>query len=80
MLWRHGELPLRFGNNPLLPFIFACFSCLLISSMTCFIVHYAYAMFIRLVIYMFSYFETPMFNMDLYLCVLTLLFELICIS
>jgi len=43
-------------------------------------VHYAYAMLIRLVTYMFSYFETPMFNMDLYLCALTLMFELICIS
>jgi len=59
----------RFWYQSLTPIYICMFS--LIYSMPCFIVHYAYAMFIRLVIYMFSYSRHFMFYMDLYLCVLT---------
>ena len=68
MFWRHGELPSRFLVTISYSLYVYMLFILLISSMSCFIVHYAYAMFIRLVIYMLSYLRHPW----TYLCVLTL--------
>ena len=64
LVWRTREVPpsLVLVSFSKLPFLFTCFSCSSIYSMLCFVVHYAYAMIIRLVIYMFSYLRHPCFK------------------
>ena len=72
-----GELekcPHRFWYKSLTPiYIVYMLSMFISHSMfLMFVDYYENAMLIRLVIYMFSYFETSMFNMDKFFCVLTI--------
>ena len=59
MFWRTRDASslvlVSFSNSH---FYLHAFSCSSIYSMSCFIVHYAYVMLIRLVLYMFSYLST----------------------